>query len=194
MQRHERDAVAIFGLRRVHHQGDVLKEAGERVEVVHEADEFLEVFQPRLGLRALVLLPHRGVAAVIQDQLGKLGMAHRFGRLPPHVELGEQTGKRLACLGWQLISFDDLAGGLVDRDLAGTRERTDAVDRGIANGTLRGIDNPFELEVVGRVDGDLEVGDGVADFLAVIEFRAADDAIGQAERHEAVFKGAHLCR
>ena len=39
-----------------------------------------------------------------------------------------------------------------------------------------------------------QIGHGVADFGALVEARAADDAIGQAERDEAVLELAHLER
>ena len=41
-------------------------------------------------------------------------------------------------------------------------------------------------------DGDAEIGERVADLLALVEARAADDAVGQAERDEAVLEVAHL--
>ena len=39
-----------------------------------------------------------------------------------------------------------------------------------------------------------QIGERVADFLALVEARAADHAIGQAERDEAVLELAHLER
>ena len=76
MQRHQADAlVAFFGLR-VHHQGHMLEEAGERVELLHEADQLFQVLELRLRLRRALGLPHAGVAGLIEDQLGELGMAH----------------------------------------------------------------------------------------------------------------------
>ena len=54
VQGHERDAVAVIGLIRIHDQGDMLQEALQALELVHEAHEFLQVLQPRLRLRALV--------------------------------------------------------------------------------------------------------------------------------------------
>ena len=56
----------------------------------------------------------------------------------------------------------------------------------------RRVDDALEFEVVGRVERHLEIGGRVLDLLALIEARAADDAIGQAERDEAVLEGAHL--
>ena len=58
-------------------------------------------------------------------------------------------------------------------------------------GTLTMRSNFRSLAGIGD---DLEIGDGVLDFLALVEARAADDAIGQPERDEAVFEGAHLER
>ena len=37
-----------------------------------------------------------------------------------------------------------------------------------------------------------QIGDRVLDFLAFVETRSADDAIGKPERDEAIFNGAHL--
>ena len=67
-----------------------------------------------------------------------------------------------------------------------------ALDRGIADAALGHVDDALEGEVVVGRDGDLEIGERVADFLALVEARAADHAIGKAERDEAVFEGAHL--
>ncbi len=39
-----------------------------------------------------------------------------------------------------------------------------------------------------------QIGERIADFRALVEARAADDAIGQAERDEALFELAHLER
>ena len=67
-----------------------------------------------------------------------------------------------------------------------------ALDRGIADAALRHIDDALEGEIVVGRRRDLEIGERVADFLALIEARAADDAIGNAQGDEAVLEGAHL--
>ena len=61
----------------------MFKEARQVFKIVHEAHEFLQVFKPRLGLRALVGLPHRGVAGFIQDQFGQLGVTHSVNLRAP---------------------------------------------------------------------------------------------------------------
>ena len=54
------------------------------------------------------------------------------------------------------------------------------------------VDDALEGEAVVGGDGDAEVGHGVADLLALVEARAADDAVGEADGQEAVLEGAHL--
>ena len=121
-------------------------------------------------------------------------MAHGLSRAPPVVELAHQAGERLARLAGEFLRLDDLAGGLEDGDAAGAGERADAVDRGVADAALGRVDDALELEVVGGVVRDLEIGDGVLDLEALVELRAADDAVGNAERYEAVLERAHLRR
>ena len=66
VQRHQRDAIAVAALIGIHHQRYMLEETLQRVEVVHETHELLEVLETRLRLRALVGLPHRRIAGLIQ--------------------------------------------------------------------------------------------------------------------------------
>ena len=65
---------------------------------------------------------------------------------------------------------------------------------GVAQAALRHVDDALEGEVVGARVHDAQISEGIADFLALIEARAADHAIGQAERDEAVLELAHLER
>ena len=65
---------------------------------------------------------------------------------------------------------------------------------GVAEAALGHVDDALEGEVVGRLRDDAQVGEGVADFHALVEARTADDAVGQAELDEAVFELAHLER
>ena len=65
---------------------------------------------------------------------------------------------------------------------------------GVAQAPLGLVDDALEGEVVGRLRDHAQVGERVADFHALVEARAADDAIGQAELDEAVFEFAHLER
>ena len=65
---------------------------------------------------------------------------------------------------------------------------------GVAQAALRHVDDALEGEIVGRLRDDAQIGQRVADFGALVEARAADHAIGQAELDEAVFEFAHLER
>ena len=79
--------------------------------------ELFQVLQPRLRLRALVVLPHLRVAGLVQDQLGQLGVLHA-------VDLARASARRrrsrsasaLRALPVELLGLDDLARGLIERD------------------------------------------------------------------------------
>ncbi len=65
---------------------------------------------------------------------------------------------------------------------------------GVAEAALGHIDDALEGEIVGRRVDHAQVSQRVADFGALVEARAADHAIGQAEGDEAVLELAHLER
>jgi hypothetical protein len=54
------------------------------------------------------------------------------------------------------------------------------------------VDDALEGEIVGRLADQAEIGHGVADLEPLVEARAADDAVVEAERDETVFELAHL--
>ena len=68
------------------------------------------------------------------------------------------------------------------------------LDGGVAQPALGHVDDALEGEVVGRRVDDAQIGQRVADLGALVEPRAADHPVGQAERDEAVFELAHLER
>ena len=68
------------------------------------------------------------------------------------------------------------------------------LQRGVAEAALGHVNDTLEGEIVGRLRDHAQIGEGVADFHALVEARAADHAIGQAELDEAVFEFAHLER
>ena len=122
-------------------------------------------------------------------------MLHAVDLAAPALEGGEKVGERLARLAGKLLGLHDLARRLVERDAAARpRQLGDAPYRRIAKSALGHIDDALELEVVGGIERHLQVGDGVLDLLALVEAGAADDAVGQPQRDEAVFEGAHLER
>jgi hypothetical protein len=50
---------------------NVLEEGAQDLEFLHGADQFLEVFQPARRVGRAVVLPHGGVAALVEDLLGE---------------------------------------------------------------------------------------------------------------------------
>ena len=69
----------------------------------------------------------------------------------------------------------------------------DLADGGFAEAALRHVDDALEGEVVGAACATTrKIGQRIADFQALVEARAADDAVVEAERDEAVLELAHL--
>ena len=72
------------------------------------------------------------------------------------------------------------------------RELVDARHCLVAQSALRDIDNPLERQIVGRRLDEAQIGERIANFGALIEAEAADDAIGHADRDEAILEFAGL--
>src|SRR5262245_16587919 len=68
------------------------------------------------------------------------------------------------------------------------------LETGFAEPPARRVEDALEFEVVGGIERHVEIGGRVPDLLAFVEARPADDAIGEAERDEAILEGAHLER
>ena len=76
--------------------------------------------------------------------------------------------------------------------LRGPGVAVDGGDRLVAEAALGLVDDAFEREVVGRLDDQAEVGDCVADLGPLVEAKAADDLIRQADRDEPLLELAGL--
>ncbi len=194
VQRHDADGVDALGLVDVHHQRDVFEEARQVLELLHGADQLLEVFQAAGGVGAFVLLPHLGVAALVEHDLGQLVVRQRVLLRAPAVEVVDHGAECVARLGLELVGRGDRAGGLGQRHAALAGVVVQQLNGGVAEAALRRVDDALEGEVVGRCVDDAEIGHGVADLGALVEARAADHPIGQAEGDEAIFELAHLER
>ena len=103
---------------------------------------------------------------------------------------------RSASRGFGFISSvaDSARGGFGQRDALLARVVVQHLHGGVAEAALGHVDDALEGEVVGRLRDHAQIGERVADFRALVEARAADHAIGQAELDEAVFEFAHLER
>ncbi len=170
----------------------MLEEAGQRVELLHEADELFQVLELARGLRRFLRLPHGGIARLIQDQLGDLRVAHGLDQRPPAVEGCDEISERFSRARLQLLGLHDQPRRLEQRHLARASELMQGLQGRFAQAPPRRIDDALEFEVVGRVQRHVEIGGGVPDLLALVETRAADHAVGEPEGDEAVLEGAHL--
>jgi len=126
---------------------------------------------PRLRLWALVVLPHLRVAGLVQDQArpARCASCSRSGRASAR-NAAMRSESALRALPRELLRLHDLAGGLIEGDRA--RPRASSLTRRtavVAEAALGHVDDALELQVVGGVEGDLQVGDGVLDLLALIE-------------------------
>ncbi|OWK23708.1 hypothetical protein AJ87_32635 [Rhizobium yanglingense] len=119
-------------------------------------------------------------------------MRSRFKPLLPVPEAMHHVEERLARLRFQLVCFNDVGGCGEHRDVAGTGVVVQRAHGRVAEAALRGVDDALEGEVVGGLGDEAEIGHGIADFEALVKARAADDAVVEAERHEAIFEFAHL--
>ena len=192
VQGHDADLVVAGVVLGVHHQRDVFEEARQVLELLHGAHQLLEVLQAAGGVGALVVLPHLGVAGLVEHDLGQLGVRHLVLLRAPAVEVVDHGAERIAGLGLQLVGSRDRAGRLEQRDAALARVVVQELDGGVAEPAFGHVDDALEGEVVADLMHHAEIGQRVADFGALVEPRTADHAIGQAERDEAVFQLAHL--
>ena len=62
----------------------------------------------------------------------------------------------------------------------------------LADPARRHVDHPPEADVVVRVDDELQVGERVLDFLALVEPHAADDLVGEPLAHQRVLDRSRL--
>ncbi|MGY4597607.1 hypothetical protein ACVWXL_005353 [Bradyrhizobium sp. GM22.5] len=120
------------------------------LELLHRAHQLLEVFEPTRGVRRTVLLPHLGVAALVEHDLGELGVRGDLALGAPAVELGDDVAQGAARLRLQLIGLDHRARRLEQRDAALAGVIVQHLHGGIAQAALGRVDDALEGEIVGR--------------------------------------------
>ncbi len=86
MQGHQRHRVIFGAAVAVHHQRDVLEKTLQVLELLHRAHQLLQVLEPAGGVRRTVLLPHLGVAALVEHDFGQFGMRGDLALRAPAVE------------------------------------------------------------------------------------------------------------
>jgi DNA-binding beta-propeller fold protein YncE len=78
----------------VHHQRDVLEEAASVLEVLHGAHELLEVLEPARRVGRAVVLPHLGVAGLVEDRSRRVRCAAWSSCARQRSKLGDQIAQR----------------------------------------------------------------------------------------------------
>ena len=192
MQRHQRDHVAGRVLGVVHHQPDMLEKAREALELVERVDQLLQVLEPARRLGRAVLLPHPHIARFLEHGLGQRARRHARRELAPADEVVEQAEQRGARARAELVGRAQIParGHQALADVA--RGAAQQLQGRLAEPALGQIDDALEREVVVRLMDHAQIGDRVADLGALVEARAADHAVRQAEIDEALLEGAGL--
>ena len=193
VQGHDRDArpgVAVLG---VGDQRDVLEERFQRRELAHRAHEFLQVFEPALGVRRPLRLPHVDQAALLDDRLGEF-----FGAVvssaAPALEIGEQIAQHLPRPRLKFFGLGQAARGCVSDERRGRAGGVQQRQRRLAETPARRVVDALEGEIVVGLRDDPEIGERIANFRALVKARAADHAVGHADLDEPLLELAHLER
>ena len=177
----------------VHHQFDVFEETGERIELAHRADELFQVVEPSLRLRAAILLQHVGIARLLEDHLGELGMPHAGGQLvPPHVDLVDEHGQAALRPALYLIGLQHHWRQREQAAPVGARIGLQLGEAGIPHAPFGLVDHAFKRQVIIRRADEAQIGHRIADLGALEEARAADHAVGNPQKNEPLLEGAHL--
>ena len=119
-------------------------------------------------------------------------MAHAVEHSTPALEVADQVAQRLARPGLQLVGLERPPGRLEQRDLLAALDLPERAQRRFAEAPPWCVVDTLEGEVVVVLHRDAAIGQRVANFLALVEARAADHAVGQAHGDEAFLELAGL--
>ena len=221
MQGHDADLFAVFAPVIIHDQADMLQKALKIFKAFQRLHQFLEVFQTARRFGGFVILPHRGVAGFVQNDLSEFNMAnlgftkaglwrqiraivqHGFVRLiignnraARHIGPAGQTIHQLT-QGRAALALDR---PVLHRDSRPFQQagavragnRLNGLLRLIAQPAFGGVHDPFKRQIVtGRCD-QTEIGHRIANLHPFIETGAADDAIRQTDGQKTILERAHL--
>ena len=218
VERHQRDDPGVVAVRGVGDlvgvgdQGDPLEEVAEadgdgagldlgrvgarprlRVlgELAGDRDELGEVLHAGAVLRVVARLELGEVARALEhgleDDVGALvGLDHRLQLLHHRderldvLQAARGQARRVGCPRQRLPEGDPVAVG----------EGGDAGLGPLADAALGGVEHPAQRDLVGGVDQHPEVGQRVADLLALVEAHPADDLVGLAGADEHLLEDA----
>ena len=197
MHGHEDDRVLLFiVLVDVRQKRDFLEEPGQvsPFRLLHVSDDVVLQF---FEVLSALFEPF----PVCLERIEVTGLFHQFIEERAHVGVFEVGPEAVDHVG-ELLQLRRAPGefrvlvrvtdDLVNAGAEAGRDVRRRVDGGVADAPLRFIDDPAQLDVVGRVVDDGQVRDGVADLLPFIEPAAADDLVRDAGFDERAFNGARL--
>ena len=104
----------------------------------------------------------------------------------------QQLADAVADLALQGAALVQQGGGGGQGNPLGAGRVVHRPHRHVADAAPRDIHNPLERQIVGRAHGRAQIGDGVADFLALVEAQPANHAIGHAQDDQPFLEGAGL--
>ena len=119
-------------------------------------------------------------------------MRHAVGPGAPAVKRSDKGRERIARRLWHIAASDQLARRLDERQGFGASRRVQQLQGGGADAAARHIDDALEGEIVARLPHEAQIGECITDFLALVETRPADHAIGERERDKALLEFAGL--
>ena len=201
MKRHERHAVVLH-VRRIDigDECDLVEEIFQSrlflrlFKLSRHADEFAQVLDARLRLGRILLLQVLDITCIVKQGFDK-GRKRHSGKFAHEVK--EKRGE-----GFEQILRARLESHSFER--FGTRQDIEEGffthggilrelgDRRCADAALGHVDDAQEAHGVKRVVEDVQIGNDVLDFHAVVELQAADHRIGNPRRHHGFFEDARL--
>ncbi len=170
----------------------MFEKAAEVFELGHRDDEFLEVFQAAGGIGRALGLPHPGIARFVEHDLHQIGVRNPPGLVAPAVERRDKPGERIAAGRSQPVAGDQQPRRLDQWQPPVPGQAVELLQGGAADAAARRVQDALEGEVVGRLVDQPQIGERVADLLALVKARAADHPIGQGERDEPFLELAGL--
>ena len=171
----------------------MLEKAAEVFELGHRHDQLLQVFEAPGGVGRAVGLPHRGIARFVEHDLHEIGVRNTVGLGAPAVERGDKRGERVArrpaAAGRRRSSA---RAASTNGSRSARASAMELLQGGAADAAARGVQDALEGEVVGGLVDEAQIGERVADLLALVKARAADDPVGQGQRDEPLLEFAGL--
>ncbi len=114
------------------------------------------------------------------------------GLLAPAIERPDKASERVARRGPQPVAGDQPPRRLDQWQPLVARQAVQLLQGGAADAAARCVEDALEGEIVGRLGDEPQIGERVADLLALVKTRSADHAIRQGQRDEALLELAGL--